>query len=244
MLRYHHYMLAMTAEAAEAVVPALRIAIEREPEYGPAWSALANVSAHAYVWDAPAVTDPLATAMEYAHKGAALEPASQLTRTIMAYVHLLRGERRAVLDEAGMALSLNPNSPYFAGTIGYLLVLAGDFERGRTLVERAIAQNPCHPSWFRHACWLDDYRQGQYEASYRHASAAGPQLGFWNPVLCAASLGQLGRVAEAQAFVGELRRLKPDFEPRARELIHRMLTIEDLVDRIVEGLRQSGLAVE
>jgi len=244
ILRYHHYMQVLTPDAYESAFAALQVAVTREPEYGPAWSAFANLFNHAYIRDADGIPDPLQTATKYARKGAALQPESQLTRTIMAYVYLLRGEKESVLEEAGVALALNPNSSYFAGTLGYVLTVAGDFEQGRTLVDSAIARNPCHPGWFHHACWLDDFRRGDYEASYREAWKAGPQMGFWNPAMCVASLGQLGQVSEARAFVKELRRLKPDFEPRARELISRTLKIEDLAERIIQGLRSGGLEIE
>lgn len=243
MLRYHHYMRVMTQNSYQDAFTALRAAVEREPEYGPAWSALANLFNHAHIRDVPGLSDPLGTATEYAEKGLALEPGNQLSRTIMAYVYLLQGDRQSVLEEAGIALALNPNSVYFVGTIGYILVFAGDFDRGRKLLDKAIALNPCHPRWFHHGCWLDDYRRGEYEASYREASLAGPIIGFWNPVLCAASLGQLGRESEAKAFVEELRRLNPDFESRARELIARSLKVDDLAERIVDGLRKAGLEI-
>lgn len=243
MLRYHHYMGAMTADAYRSASAALEAAVEREPEFGPAWSALANLFNHAHVRDAPGIPNPLETATEYARRGVALEPANQLTRTIMAYVFLLQGDRESVLEEAEVALALNPNSLYYSGTLGYILVFAGDFERGRKLVDGTIALNPCHPRWFHHACWLDDYRRGEYEASYREATLAGPIIGYWNPALCAASLGQLGRKSEAKAFVEELRRLNPQFESRARELITRSLKIEDLVDRVIDGLRKAQLDI-
>jgi adenylate cyclase len=243
MLRYHHYMRTMTTETYMDAMATLQTAVEHEPEYGPAWSALANLFNHAYVRDASGFTDPLDTATEFAQKGAVLEPGNQLTRTIMAYVYQLRGDRESVSKEAGIALALNPNSPYFAGTIGYVLIMSGDFERGRTLIDKAIALNPCHPRWFHHARWVDDYQRCEYEASYREALMADPKMDFWNPAILAASLGQLGRESEAEAFVGELRRLKPDFEPRARELITRVLKIEDLVERIIDGLRKAGLEI-
>jgi hypothetical protein len=170
-----------------------------------------------------------------------MDPANQLTRTIMAYVHLLRGELESVRSEADVALSLNPNSPYFTGTIGYVLVMAGDFDRGRKLVENAIALNPCYPKWFHHAIWLDDYRQERYEPAYRAAVTAGPSLGFWHPVVCSAPLGMLGRKPQARAYVAELRRLKPDFEGRSRELIARTLKIESIAEHLVDGLRKAGL---
>jgi adenylate cyclase len=243
MLRYHYYMLVMTPESFRNAFSALKAAVEREPDYGSACSAFANLHCHAHVWDLPAFENPLETARKYARKGMTIDPANQLTRIVMAYVHLLRGELGSARSEADIALSLNPNSAYYAGTIGYVLVLAGDFDRGRSLVEKAVALNPCHPRWFHHAIWLDDYRKENYEASYRAAMTAGPNLGFWHPVVCAASLGMLQRKEQARAYLAELRRLKPDFEDRARELIARVLKIESISEQVIYGLRKAGLKV-
>ena len=90
MLRYHHAMLVQTPEAGEQAFIALQQATQREPEYGPAWSALGNLFAHAYVNDEPGIESPLEVATEYAQRGASLEPNNQLTRAIMAFVYLLR----------------------------------------------------------------------------------------------------------------------------------------------------------
>ena len=243
ILRYHHYMRVMSGETYQEAFRTLQNAVAREPEHGPAWSALGNLFNHAYIFELPGFPDPLSTAAEYAHKGALLEPRSQLTRTIMAYVHLLHGDTESAIAEARVALGLNPNSPYFVGTIGYILVYSGDFERGRKSVDRAIALNPCHPRWFHYACWLDDFRRGAYETAYREALLADPMPGWSNPAMCAASLGMLGRSAEARAYVEELRRLCPDFEVRAREHIRRTFKLQDVMERAIEGLRKAGLKI-
>jgi hypothetical protein len=51
----------------------------------------------------------------------------------------------------------------------------------------------------------------------------------------------LGRKPQARAYVAELRRLRPDFEDRARELIVRVLKIESIAEQLVDGLRKTGL---
>jgi adenylate cyclase len=244
MLRYHHYMRVMSADSYQDAFTTLRFAVGNEPEYGPAWSALANLYCHSHVRDVPGLEAPLEKATEFARKGVVFEPGNQLTRTIMAYVHLLRGDHDSVQEEVNIALGLNPNSLYYLGTLGYVLVFSGEFRRGRELLDKVIAMNPCHPRWFHHACWLDKYQQGDYTESYREATLAGPVVDYWNQVLCIASLGQLGRKPEAKAYVGELRRIKPDFESRARELIDRVLKLDDVVERVVEGLRAAGLVID
>ncbi|MCL7986308.1 MAG: hypothetical protein M8872_13735, partial [marine benthic group bacterium] len=115
LLRYHHYMLVMTPEAGDQALRALRRATDQEPDYGPTWAALATLHTHAWIFDLPGFENPLETALEYARRGASLAPASQLARTILAYVHLLSGELERFREEAEIALALNPGSPNFSG---------------------------------------------------------------------------------------------------------------------------------
>ena len=244
LLRYHHYMLVMTPSAGEQAFAALQQATHREPEYGPAWSALANLFAHAYIFDRPGVASPLSHATEFARRGVALEPMSQLARTIMAYVYLLRGELDAFRREAETALALNPHSPNYVGTIGYLLVNAGDFDRGAELVRQAIAWNPCHPKWFHHALCAYHFQRGDYELAYKEALEVGFQVGFWDSAIRAAVLGKLGRTAEAASAAKELLAAVPDFEPRARTIAGRTMQSQPLVDDFLDGLRRAGLRLD
>ena len=244
LLRYHHYMLVMTPEAGEQAFVALRCATEAEPDYGPTWAGLANLHAHAWAFDVPGFDEPLETALAYARRGAALAPESQLTRTILAYVYLLRGEQERFAAEAEAALELNSNSPNFSGTIGYLLACAGEYERGFQLLSRATALNPCHPLWFHHGLFLVHFARGDYEKAYLHAEQVGYQVAFWDPALRAAALGKLGRIEEARASVEELRRLKPEFERRVRDFLPRTATPPGIWEDFLDGLRKAGLRID
>jgi adenylate cyclase len=244
LLRYHHYMLVMTPEAAESAFAALQRATEREPEYGPAWAGLANLYCNAVVFDHPRFEQPLEIAFAHARRAAALDPASQLARTILAYVYLLRGELERFAEEAEVALALNLNSPNFAGTIGYLYACAGDCDRGPELLERSIALNPSHPKWFHHGLYVCHFARREYEDAYREAQKVGFNVGFWDPALRAAALGKLGRFDEARAAGAELLQQKPDFESRVRELVSYTLKQSDVVEDFLDGLRCAGLKVD
>jgi hypothetical protein len=51
----------------------------------------------------------------------------------------------------------------------------------------------------------------------------------------------LGRKPQARAYVEELGRLKPDFEGRARDLLARVLKVDSIAERVIDGLRKAGL---
>jgi len=67
---------------------------------------------------------------------------------------------------------------------------------------------------------------------------------FWYPLAKAATLGLLGRYEEGKQFVENLLKLKPDFPSRGRALIRHYIKFEDIVERVIEGLRKSGLNIE
>lgn len=240
LLRYHHYLLVMTPEAGADTFQSLVQATEREPGYGPAWAALANLHVHAWLFDRPGFEDPLSTALQHAKRGASLAPESQLARTILAYLHLLRGEVDRFTAEAEVALALNPGSPNYTGSIGYLFALAGEYDRGEALLEAAFASGLRQPSWFHHGLFAIHFARGRYEDAYATMERAFPPVGFWDALLRAAALGKLGRGDEARRDVAEVRRIKPDLGKKIEEMLARTPIPGEVRAELLDGLRRAG----
>jgi len=184
---------------------------------------------------------PLEKAMTFAQKGVALAPENQFAQDALSLVHFHRADQELFLKHVEKTIALNPNSPYVVGVAGWHMALFGEWERGLTLLEKGMKLNPYHPSWFHLAPYMNDYRRGEYEKAFAEALKFNyPDL-FWDPVMRAAALGQMGREQEASAALGQLLKLVPDFATRGRRLISRYVKIDDLVDKIIEGLQKAGL---
>lgn len=242
MLRYYDHQVSPTPQSTEACFAALTAAAEREPEYGPLWSALATLYCQVYSFDAPGVDDPLDTALDYARRGVFLEPGSQLGRLILAYASHLADDADTFHEETRLAISLNPNSLYTVGSVGYLHALRGEIDVGIPLLDQAIAFNPCHPAWFTGAYIVGQLLNDDYEQALADSRTHRPFLDFWDDVMIAALLGRLDRADEARPHVTAVEERKPDFRARAPELMRRSLKIDELVDDLVDGLRRVGLA--
>ncbi|MEX1311686.1 MAG: hypothetical protein AB1Z65_14770, partial [Candidatus Sulfomarinibacteraceae bacterium] len=104
MLRYYSHQIAPSPESAAACFVALKSAAEKEPEYGPVWSALATLHCQMYTFDAPGFEDALGDALDFARKGVFLEPGSQLGRMILAYASYLAEDSESFLEESETAL--------------------------------------------------------------------------------------------------------------------------------------------
>jgi TolB-like protein len=241
MLRYYSHQIAPDPESAHACFEALQCAAQKEPEYGPVWSALATLHCQMYTFDVAGFGDALDGALERARRGVFLEPGSQLGRMILAYASYLAEDSQTFHQESRTALALNANSPYTAGSIGYFHVMRGEFERGLPLLDRAIAANPCHPAWFHAGYVIDHVFRGDYETALVETRTHLPFMSYWDDVMVAALLGKLERTEEARSHVDRLNDQKPDFGGRARELIRRSLKIDAVVDDLIDGLQTAGL---
>ncbi|MEJ2189349.1 MAG: hypothetical protein P8Y93_07985 [Acidobacteriota bacterium] len=241
MLRYYTHQITPSPESAQACLAALRRSAEREPDYGPVWSALATLHCQMYSFDAPGSENALETAQEYARKGVFLEPGSQLGRLILAYAGHLADDPDVFAQESETALALNPNSPYTVGAIGYFHVMRGSFVRGLPLLERAMAVNPCHPNWFHAGRVIHLISRRSYEEALAELEKHDPFFAFWLPVVRASILGNLGRLDEARTHLHQVREQKPDFASRARELFRRSLKVDSIIDDLIDGLRAAGL---
>ena len=171
----------------------------------------------------------------------ALAPQNQFVQDALTLVHFHRGEKKLFLQHLDLTLSLNPNSPYIVGVAGWHLVLYGEYERGLGLLKKGIQLNPNHPTWFHLAFYMDCYRRDDYENALAEALQFNyPEL-YWDPLMRAATLAELGKPKEARIAVDQLLRLVPDFKRSGRQLMNRYLKVDDLAEKIIDGLQKAGV---
>ena len=242
VLRFYHYETKLTAEAFEQALRALTRAVELDPAYGLAWSMLGHLHADNYALGFCEIEKPLDKALTFAKKGVALAPENQFVWDALALVHFHLGDKESLMKTIEKTIALNPNSPYIIGVAGWHMALYGEWDRGLELLKRGMKLNPYHPSWFHLAPFMDYYRRGEFDKALAEALKFNyPEL-FWDPLLRAAALGRLGGQAETNTAIGQLLELVPDFAARGREIISGYVKVDDLVDKIVGGLRKAGLA--
>ncbi|MGB5745964.1 MAG: hypothetical protein WBM69_03215, partial [Desulfobacterales bacterium] len=157
----------------------------------------------------------------------------------LVYFH--RGDKDFFLQHAAETIALNPNSPYIVGVAGWHMMLYGEWDRGLALLKKGMKLNPYYPTWFHLAPYMDYYRRGEYENALAEARKFNFPEMFWDPVMRAAALGQLGKQKEAKKAISQLLKLEPNFATRGRGMISNYVKVEDLIDKVIEGLRKAGL---
>jgi tetratricopeptide (TPR) repeat protein len=223
---------------------ALQAASTLEPGCGQVWSMLARLYADNISLEYSDIETPLDEGVAFAEKGVLLDPANQRARTALAYTRMLSNEIPGALAEAERALALNPNSLFFMDSIGYLFTHLGEWERGQRLINKAIRLNPYYRATAHYGIWINWFRQKEYEKAYLETLNFRMTGHFWEPLARTATLGQLGRYEEGKQAAEELLKLKPDFSRRGRVLIGHYIKFEEIVERLVEGLRKAGVDIE
>ena len=240
-LRFYYHLTILSPQTFSETLEVLEQAVRREPESGFASSLLAFLYGQSFSLQLAPLAGPLEKALLAAQKGAALEPENQITRAALAHVYFFRNERELLLVEAETAIALNPNAPTTIGFLGWLLALYGEWERGLAILEKGKALNPHYPGWFHMVTCFYYFLQKRSNKAYQEAQQIQmPQL-FWDPLLRAATLGHLGKKAEAAQALAELLALKPDFSQQARFLISCYAKFDSLINTILDGLRLAGL---
>ena len=244
MLRYYEFTAQFTRRSFFDSVEALRHACQNEPECGLVWSMLSRLYAVNYGTELFELDTPVDEAIGFAQTGVKLNPAKQRTRAALAYALMLADEIPAARAEADRALALNPESLIFLDSIGYLLTLLGDWQRGPALIKKAIDANPHYNVTSHYALWLDLFRRKDYQQAYLETLNFKTPKMFWDHLAKAATLGHLGRIQEGGQAAEELIRLKPDFARRGRILIGRYVKFDEIVERLIVGLNRVGVDLD
>ena len=242
ILRFYQYETELTPEAFERALAALEQAVEIDPDYGLVWAMLGHLHADNYALEFCKIEAPLDKALKFAQKGVALEPQNQFAQDALALVYFHHGNEPRFLEHAEQTIDLNPNAPYIVGVAGWHMALYGLWDRGLALLKKGMQLNPYHPSWFHLAPFMYYYHENEYEKAFSEALKFNYPAMFWDPLIRAAALGQMGKTAKARTAVGELLKLIPDFANIGPRLIGRYVKVDGLVDKLMAGLQKAGLA--
>jgi TolB-like protein len=241
VLSHSSFLMVGTPEAFSAAHKALKHAVAVDPEYAPAWAALGGTYSNAYTLGLGTVENPLAEAMACVSRALHLDPLCQMAYANLAAIHFQHRNLEGVVRACDRILELNPSEASMIGVAGFWLAQVGDFDRGLSWLDRSIALNPYYPGWFRYPYFLHHFSQGEYEQALMEAYNFNMPEFFWDPLLRAVALSQLGRLPEAKAAFSELLRLKPDAAERASHYLELFVFFDGLRLQMLENLYALGL---
>lgn len=229
----------------EAYIPRLEVleqAVNVDPDCGACWADLAGFYLDNYIFNFIPDTreSALNKAAEALRRAHALAPTAELTLWVSAGYGMVTRNKTAVLESTTALLDLNP-LPSIRGVAGAQIAVAGEWQRGIAILEEQINKLHFYPRWFHWVTFLNAYRQKDYETALIEADKMNTSGNILDPLMHAASLGQLGRTQQARDALKRLLILQVDFTQNPRRYLTRIIMQDELVEHVLEGLYKAGL---
>jgi adenylate cyclase len=240
---WHHYR--HNKEDNRAAQAAFRRALAIDAEYPQATAALAlalcNAAYLGWASDADAAYEE---AYELAQHAVTLDRRFPLARFVLGLVCMWTSRSDRAVAEFQEAINLNPSFAAVHILLGQMYTYRDRPDQAIALAEKGIRLSPSDPRLFM---WLPalagaHYQMGHYEEAVEIGRRAWALNRNWPAGLryVVAGLGQLGRIAEAQAPLGELKALDGNLA-FVDGILSRLYSTRRGVDHFLDGLRKAGM---
>lgn len=246
LLRFYDYARSFDRALHAEAVLCTRRAVLSEPNFAPAWAALAVLYLHEWTFGYGPQPDrgpALERALDAARRALDMAPSDRVATMAAAGAMLAGGNRTGFDQAAERALAAKPLHPAVAAQFGYLYVTAGDWQHGTELLDQAARAMTELPASMHAAYAFADLQRHDYARALTSALAIDSPDWFVAPMTMAATAALAGRSDIAEREAARLLRLYPDFERTGREQLLKWNISGELRTTLLDGLRLAGLSI-
>ncbi len=241
-LYLHHYHKNPSLSSYRTARQALEKAALDDPEQAMTWAALGELRLDGYAhFDMERdIEVTINMALQCTAKARDLDHQCEYCHFVEGQAYLMARKPENVRDAAETILGYQPQ-PSSVALAGWLLALAGEWERGLGMLRDQMDILRYCPKWMHHPFFLDHMQRGEYQDALKSAQAFSNKDFIWGPLERAAVLGMLGRVAEGKRELAQVYALRPDFAERPRRYLECFIMQDERVNTIVAGLQRVGM---
>lgn len=238
-LNFRRHMKADEHLSARNCLDAL---VARDPDFHPAWSHLALLTADEYASGLNARQgSALDRALAAAVTAVRLAPASARAHQALMEAQFLRGMTAEALKSGREALTRNPYDPDIMADLGARYVQLGLASEGLPLLERAAALSNGRPSWYDAFLYFAAYLSGATKLADNQAALLKGEetpLALVARAVASAAAGDRVELEEALRLLGQA---EPLFTLDGRLYLTRKGFSPVVVNRILATIGEAGL---
>jgi adenylate cyclase len=245
-LRFYVYRAQPSPEAHAVVRQCLERAVARFPGYATAWAmlSLAALDEDRFAFNPrPGMPGPIERALQAARRAVDLDADNARGLQALMMALFFHGEVEEAERVGDLALAANPQDSELLAEFALRVAMSGDWQRGRELVERALARDPAYSGYCHAVLALIAYMQGdgdRAEAEIRQANLT--EFALYHAI-AAVIYGERGLAAEARREGALFMELHPTFVANVdSELRKRNVQPKDRA-RLILGLLKAGVPV-
>ena len=243
-LRFYVYRAEPSPEAHALVGSCLKRAVDRFPGYATAWAMLSLLALDEDRFAFTRETEgpsPIERAYQTARRAVDLDADNARALQSLMMALFFKGDVDEAVRVGELALAANPQDTDLLGEYGLRIAMTGQWQRGRELVERALARDPAYSGYYHAVLALIAYMQrdsARAEAEIRQANITTFALYH---AIAAVIFADRGLADEARREAAEFAKLHPVFAANLdAELRKRNVRPGDRA-RLIQDLRKAGL---
>ena len=246
VLRYHLFSVAPRIDEHARLREGLERMLATHPNHALGWACLSMLYALEASLGLNPLPDSQGRAYAAARRSVEIDPGCQLGWQRLVGGHFHSRDGHGLLLAAERVMPLNPLNQSAAMHVGMMLAVSGEWERGVSMIRRAMDIDPNHLGIFHIVLFIDHYRLGKYEDALAQVKRTNMSETALSGLSLAAAAGQLGRANEALASLESLRRDHPDYLPteKVRSIWEYWLRDHELIERLVEGFTKAQALVQ
>jgi len=241
VMRGWQYLSRHTRSANIKAKEMFRKAIELDPDYSAAYSALGWTYLMSFILGFTEFSaQSLQRASDLAKKSLSLEKFNGSAHSLLGSCYIYQGEYDHAIRELQRAIELNPNDPSGYHMLGWGLLFSGKTDDAMKALKTTLRLNPNAAADSFFFLGLGYYLTERYDDAIRILKQ-GLSREYNNEqihIALAASYAQAGRLKDAAAEAEMVLVLQPTFEVDSYGLAFRRLPDRD---HIRDGLRKAGL---
>jgi adenylate cyclase len=188
----------------------LEKALALDPNYARAQREYAWLTLMGWIFRFEKTPAPPETLKRNAIRSVQLDPSDPYTHRSAAYGWYFDKQFDQFEREAKMALQLAPNDPQILSTLGFLIAIHGNWERGVKMAIKANNLNPVTAAgWYHSTLFFDYQRRGMYREALEILKQHPNQNIAENQQKYTAVYAELGDIEKAQAHWQKCIELEP-----------------------------------
>lgn len=244
--RFYRYRTVLDPAEHGATRACLEQVTTRYPDYATGWAMLSYLYLDEDRFQLnrrPGLPSALERARAAADRAVRLDPENIRALQALMTVLYFSGEPGEALRIGSQALALNPNDTELLGEFGGRVAQAGDWRRGASLLEEAMARNPGHSDYYVGLLALAAYMQGDNGKAVELVRRANLRRFAIYHLVAALVYTRQGLLAEAAESRAEFLRSRPGFfENFDDELDRRNFNARDRAI-LIRGAVEAGFPV-